>query len=64
MPNLIGKTYLEILPLLQDRGLVGPLSNGGDVPNSGDNKNRAVQHDPSAGTVVNRDAVITVNYGS
>jgi serine/threonine protein kinase/beta-lactam-binding protein with PASTA domain len=64
MPNLIGKTYIEILPLLQDRGLVGPLSNGGDVPNSGDNKNRAVLQDPPAGAVVNRDTVITVNYGS
>jgi eukaryotic-like serine/threonine-protein kinase len=64
MPNLIGKTYLEVVPLLQGLGYVGPLLNGGDIPGSDDNRNRIVKQDPPAGTGVNRDATITLNYGS
>jgi serine/threonine-protein kinase len=64
MPNLIGKTYLEVVPLLQGLGYVGPLLNGGDIPGSDDNRNRVVKQDPPAGTAVNRDATITLSYGS
>ncbi|MDT5317015.1 MAG: eukaryotic-like serine/threonine-protein kinase [Mycobacterium sp.] len=64
MPNLVGKTYLEVVPYLQDFGFVGPLLNGGDVPGSDDTKNRVVRQDPPAGTGVNRDGTITLNYGS
>jgi serine/threonine-protein kinase len=64
MPNLIGKTYLDVVPLLQGLGYVGPLLNGGDIPGSDDNKSRVVKQDPPAGTAVNRDATITLNYGS
>jgi serine/threonine-protein kinase len=64
MPNLVGKTYLEVVPYLQDFGFVGPLLNGGDVPGSEDTKNRVVRQDPPAGTGVNRDGTITLNYGS
>jgi serine/threonine-protein kinase len=64
MPNLIGKTYLEVVPLLQSLGYVGPLLNGGDIQGSDDNRNRIVKQDPPAGTGVNRDATITLNYGS
>ena len=49
MPNLIGKTYLDVVPLLQGLGHVGPLLNGGDVPGSDDNRFRAVRQDPPVG---------------
>jgi len=64
MPNLVGKTYLDVVPLLQGLGYVGPLLNGGDIPGSDDNRNRVVKQDPPAGTRVNRDGTITLNYGS
>jgi eukaryotic-like serine/threonine-protein kinase len=64
MPKLTGMTYLEVIPFLQGLGLLGPLLNGGDVPGSDDNRNRVVRQDPPTGTAVNRDATITVNYGS
>jgi serine/threonine protein kinase len=64
MPNLIGKTYLEVVPFLQGLGYVGPLLNGGDIPGSDDNRNRVVKQDPPAGTGVNRDGTITLSYGS
>jgi serine/threonine-protein kinase len=49
---------------LQVLGYAGPLLNGGDIPGSDDNRNRIVKQDPPAGTGVNRDATITLNYGS
>jgi serine/threonine protein kinase/beta-lactam-binding protein with PASTA domain len=64
MPNLTGMTYLEVVPFLQGLGLLGHLLNGGDVPGSDDNRNRVVRQDPPTGTAVNRDATITLNYGS
>jgi beta-lactam-binding protein with PASTA domain/predicted Ser/Thr protein kinase len=64
MPNLIGKTYLEVVPFLQGLGYVGPLLNGGDVPGPDDNRYRVVKQDPAAGTGVNRGGTITLNYGS
>lgn len=64
MPSLTGMTYLDVIPYLQGLGLVGHLLNGGDVPDSDDNRNRIVRQDPPAGTAVNRNATITVNYGS
>ena len=64
MPNLIGKTYVEVVPLLQGLGYVGPLLNGGDVLGSDDDRNRVVKQDPPAGTGVNRDGTITLTYGS
>jgi eukaryotic-like serine/threonine-protein kinase len=64
MPNLSGMTYFEVVPFLQGLGHVGPLLNGGDVPGSDDNRNRVVKQVPPAGTGVNRNGTITLNYGS
>jgi serine/threonine-protein kinase len=64
MPTLIGKTYVELVPFLQGLGHVGPLLNGGDVPGPDDQRARVVRQDPPAGVGVNRDATITLNYGS
>ena len=64
MPNLIDKTYLEVMPILQGYGYVGQLNNGGAVPGPDANRFRVVQQDPPAGAGVNRDATITLTYGS
>jgi serine/threonine-protein kinase len=64
MPNLIGMTYVEVVPFLQGLGHVGALLNGGDIPGPDGNKNRVVKQDPPPGTNVNRDGTITLNYGS
>jgi beta-lactam-binding protein with PASTA domain len=64
MPNLIGKTYLEVVPLLQDLGYVGLPLKGGDAPGPDENKNRVVKQDPPPGVGVNRDGIITLDYGS
>jgi beta-lactam-binding protein with PASTA domain len=64
MPNLIGLTYLEIVPILQGLNYQGPLLNDGDVPGTDDKRNRVVKQDPLPGTGVNRDDTITLNYGS
>jgi serine/threonine-protein kinase len=64
MPNLIGMTYLEVVPFLQGLGHVGALLNGGDIPGPDENKNRVVKQDPLPGTYVNRDGTITLSYGS
>ena len=64
MPNLIDKTYLEVLPILQGYGYVGQPINGGDVPGPDANRFRVVKQDPPAGVAVNRDGTITLNYGS
>ena len=64
MPNLIDKTYVEVMPILQGYGYVGQTINGGDVPGPDANKFRVVKQDPSAGAGVNRDGTITLNYGS
>jgi eukaryotic-like serine/threonine-protein kinase len=63
MPNLIGMTYLDVVPLLEGLGYVGALLNGGDVPGPDDARNRVVKQEPPAGAAVNRDGVITLNYG-
>jgi serine/threonine-protein kinase len=64
MPNLAGMTYLEIIPVLQVLGHDGPLLNGGEVPDTDDNRNRVVKQDPLPGSNVNRDGAITLNYGA
>jgi eukaryotic-like serine/threonine-protein kinase len=64
MPNLIGMTYVEVVPFLQGLGHVGALLNGGDIPGPDENKNRVVKQDPPPGANVNRDGTITLSYGS
>jgi serine/threonine-protein kinase len=64
MPNLIGRTYDEVVRLLQVLGHVGPLLNAGDQPGSGDDRGRVVKQDPPTGGGINRDGTITLTYGS
>ncbi|TPG36706.1 Stk1 family PASTA domain-containing Ser/Thr kinase [Mycolicibacterium hodleri] len=64
MPNLVGMTYVEMVPYLKGLGHVGPLLNGGDVPGADEDQNRVVQQAPSTGSAINRDGTVTVRYGS
>jgi serine/threonine protein kinase len=64
MPNLLGMTYLEVVPFLQSLGYSGPLLSGGDIPGPDTNRNRVAKQDPPVGANINRDGTITVNYGS
>ena len=64
MPNLMGMTYLQIVPYLQGLGCSGPLLNGGDVPGPVEDDARVVWQAPPAGSPVDRSATITVRYGS
>ncbi|CAN5464050.1 Stk1 family PASTA domain-containing Ser/Thr kinase [soil metagenome] len=64
MPNLIGMTYVEIVPYLVGIGHAGPLLNAGDVPGNEQDRGRAVEQNPSAGTSINRDGTVTLKYGS
>jgi serine/threonine protein kinase/beta-lactam-binding protein with PASTA domain len=64
MPNLVGMTYLEIVPYLQGLGHEGPLLNGGDVPGPAEEDARVVWQSPPAGSGMNHNATVTVKYGS
>jgi serine/threonine-protein kinase len=64
MPDLTGKFYTEVVPILQGLGFVGAPLNGGDVPGSGDQRAKVVRQDPPQGTGVNKDGTITLYYGS
>ena len=64
MPNLIDKTYVEAMPILQGYGYTGQPNNGGDVPGPDANRLRGVRQGPPAGTGVNRDGTITLFCGS
>lgn len=58
MPNLIERTYVEVMPILQGYGYVGQPINGGDILGPAANRFRVVTQDPPAGTGVNRDGAI------
>jgi beta-lactam-binding protein with PASTA domain len=64
MPDLMGKFYTEVVPILQGQGFIGAPLNGGDVPGSDKDRNRVVKQDPPQGTGVNKDGTITLYYGS
>ncbi len=64
MPDLTGKFYTEVVPLLQTLGFLGAPLNGGDVPGPSDQRAKVVRQDPPQGTGVNKDGTITLYYGS
>ena len=63
MPNLVGQTYVDLLPLLQGLNFTGALLNGGAVQGSDKDRNRVVRQEPSAGSGVNYNGTITLFYG-
>jgi eukaryotic-like serine/threonine-protein kinase len=64
MPDLMGKFYTDVVPILQGQGFVGTPLNGGDVPGQDKDRNRVVKQDPPEGTGLNKDGTITLYYGS
>jgi serine/threonine-protein kinase len=64
MPDLRGMFWTDAEPRLRALGWVGVLDKGGDVQNSGQRTNAVVTQSPSAGTGVNFDSRITLNFAS
>jgi eukaryotic-like serine/threonine-protein kinase len=64
MPDLTGMVWTDAEPQLRALGWAGILVKGADVPGSDQARNRVVFQSPSAGAGVNRDANITLKFGS
>jgi serine/threonine-protein kinase len=64
MPDLTGKFFTEVGPILQGLGFLGAPLNGGDVPGPSDQRAKVVRQDPPPTTGVNKDGTITLYYGS
>jgi serine/threonine-protein kinase len=64
MPDLTGMVWTDAEPQLRALGWTGILVKGADVPGSDQARNRIVYQSPPALTGVNRDANITLKFGS
>ncbi|HXA13061.1 MAG TPA: PASTA domain-containing protein, partial [Mycobacterium sp.] len=64
MPDLTGMVWTDAEPQLRALGWTGSLVKGADVPGSDQARNRIVYQSPPALTGVNRDANITLKFGS
>jgi beta-lactam-binding protein with PASTA domain/predicted Ser/Thr protein kinase len=64
MPDLTGMYWADAEPQLRALGWTGILVKGADVPGGDQARNRVVYQSPSAVTDVNRDANITLKFGS
>jgi eukaryotic-like serine/threonine-protein kinase len=64
MPDLSGQFWVDAEPNLRALGWTGVLIKGADVQNSGQRTNAVVSQSPSAGSAVNFDAPITLNFAS
>jgi eukaryotic-like serine/threonine-protein kinase len=64
MPDLMGMVWTDAEPQLRALGWTGILVKGADVPGSDQARNRVVYQSPSANAGVNRDANITLKFGS
>jgi eukaryotic-like serine/threonine-protein kinase len=64
MPDLRGMFWTDAEPRLRALGWTGVLDKGGDVQNSGQRTNAVVNQSPSAGSGVNFDSRITLNFAS
>ncbi|MCK0176006.1 MULTISPECIES: Stk1 family PASTA domain-containing Ser/Thr kinase [Mycobacteriaceae] len=64
MPDLTGQFWADAEPRLRALGWTGVLDKGGDVQNSGQRTNAVVRQSPSAGSGVNFDSRITLNFAS
>jgi beta-lactam-binding protein with PASTA domain/predicted Ser/Thr protein kinase len=64
MPDLRGQFWTDAEPRLRALGWTGVLDRGADVQNSGQRTNAVVSQNPSAGTGVNVDSRITLNFAS
>ncbi|MET0699603.1 MAG: Stk1 family PASTA domain-containing Ser/Thr kinase [Mycobacterium sp.] len=64
LPDLTGQFYDELTGFLDQLGFVGTLLSGPALPAGDQGHFRVVHQEPPAGSGVNRDGVITVNYGA
>jgi serine/threonine-protein kinase len=64
MPDLTGMVWADAEPQLRALGWTGILVKGADVAGSDQARNRVVYQSPSAGAGVNRDANVTLKFGS
>ncbi len=64
MPDLTGMYWTDAEPQLRALGWTGILVKGADVPGGDQARNRVVYQSPSAAAGVNRDANITLKFGS
>jgi eukaryotic-like serine/threonine-protein kinase len=63
MPNLAGQVWTDAEPLLRSKGWTGSLVKGPDVAAGDTNRNRVVTQTPAAGTGVNLNGDITLQFG-
>jgi serine/threonine-protein kinase len=64
MPDLTGMFWTDAEPQLRALGWTGLLVKGADVPAGDAAHNRVIYQSPSAGGGINRDANITLKFGS
>jgi eukaryotic-like serine/threonine-protein kinase len=64
MPDLTGQFWADAEPRLRALGWTGMLDKGADVAGSDQQRNRVVYQSPSPGAGVNRDANVTLKFGS
>lgn len=64
MPDLTGQFWSDAYPRLSALGWTGVLDKGSDVRDSGQRTNAVVTQSPAAGTPVNKDARITLNFAA
>ena len=64
IPDLTGMFWADAEPQLRALGWTGILVKGADVPGNDQARNRIVYQSPSALTGVNKDANITLKFGS
>jgi serine/threonine-protein kinase len=63
-PDLTGKFFTDLDPILKAAGFTGTPAYGGEVPGQDKDRYRVVRQDPPPGAGVNRDGTITLYYGS
>jgi eukaryotic-like serine/threonine-protein kinase len=64
MPDLTGMFWTDAEPELRTLGWTGILVKGADVPGPDQQRNKVVYQSPAPNTGVNRDANITLKFGS
>jgi eukaryotic-like serine/threonine-protein kinase len=64
MPDVSGMYWTDAEPQLRALGWIGVLVKGADVPGPDTQRNRVVYQSPGPGAGINRDANITLKFGS
>jgi serine/threonine protein kinase len=62
MPDLAGKVWDDVVPLMQALGWTG-VANNDTVPAGDSNRNKVIRQDPPAGQPVRKDGTIKLTFG-